>query len=241
MKASTVVITAHGRVDKSNKVKLPYNLLTSCKIGETHHGSHLDFSKLSIFTNKSFLYNHILAGNDDYTNQGEVIDAGTELPQILLQPCTEGESIKRWSWQKPQIIDHFKKMLVYELKGLPGNPYKISYENMHAFPFNELGALAQSTKNFKLVNHMQILANYEQETLMKPAVLDKFHMASMTIVKNSGICIFDYSHGPSHFGHDKAHDTWSIQEAIAGITVYCNNNGIDLSGVDSYVLKACLE
>lgn len=132
-KANSIIITAHGTINKDVLTASPrFPLITTCKLGETHHGSHLDFNELSIFTNKHFLNNYILSSNNDYTNQGEVILPGTLIPTIFLNPCSNGESIKRWSWQKPYVLNHLKKMCIYELRDLPANPHGINYQNITA-------------------------------------------------------------------------------------------------------------
>ena len=207
-KANSIVITAHGKIDKSIKTSLPYTIITSCKLGETHHGSHLNFSDLSMFTNRQFLNNLILNGNDDYTNQGEVLLLGAAMPQINLRPCANGEYIKKWSWQKPYIIEYFKKMFIYELKDLPSNPYGINYltmaERMSTLSLTTLKKFADESQNFKLSSHVNILSDYEQATTHVPIIaVAPNHAFSITPIPSSGIYVFDYE-------ASKAAEVWPL-------------------------------
>jgi len=123
--AKSVIITAHGKIDSnpSHQFTLPVNLITTCKFGETHSARHLKFNELSIFTNPSpsFLYEHLLHSNEDYTNRGDLMPKGTQIPNILLSPCTKDQSAKSWSWQRPYVENHFRKVCIYELKDIPAN------------------------------------------------------------------------------------------------------------------------
>lgn len=242
-----IILTAHGTTVKDLTITLPIDLITSCKIGETHQGKHLSFANLSIFSNKYFLYDYLLTGNEgDYTNQGEVITQSTPIPHINLLPCSSDQYIKKWSWQKPYVLEHFRKMCIYDIKDIPGNPYKIDYTNVNSITLSGIASETSTDpilkKNFKLVNQVSILNDYNINTVYKPsALLDSFHVASVTTIRNSGIMIFDYETGPSAITNKKEDDIWPLSDAITSISTYCTNNDIDLTGVDSFILKACLE
>jgi hypothetical protein len=238
-KEFSVVITAHGTINKTvPPITLSVNLITTCQLGETHHGKHLDFSNMSMFTNKSFLYDYILAGSVDYTNQGEVITKGTPIPPIHLSPINDGEHIQRWSWQKTQVTEHLRKMCIYELKAIPG--IDINYLTMPTISNDHILGIARKAKNFKLLNHIDIFTNYENDSKTEKVVLDAGHSATLTTIKSSGICIFDYTRGPS--GSLTEHlpaDLWDIREAINSVSNFCHHHSVEMSG--DVVLKACLE
>jgi len=44
---NTIVLTAHGSINKTEIIKAPANLLTSCKFGEVYSSNHLTFNDLN--------------------------------------------------------------------------------------------------------------------------------------------------------------------------------------------------
>lgn len=241
MKAKTLILTAHGVADKTDKMKLPIDLITTCKFGETHSGKHLTFSDLNIFTNKNFLYKYLLTNDDDYTNQGEFIRKGTEVPMIIVTPYSSGQAVKNWSWQKPYIEQHFMKMCIYELIGRPSYTYKLDQIKHDLSNWGKIKDHAREKDDIKLLTELSIIEQYSQDTHSQILKVDNAHVCLLTHVHSSGTLILDYEAGPSKtIGANPINDQWELPKAIASISDFCTSHSIDLSGLDSFVLKACL-
>ena len=226
--SKSIVITAHGNIDTSTKIKLPINLITSCKFGEIHTSKHLKFNELSIFTNPNLLYEYVLNG-DDYCTQGDLLYKNIEFPNIILSPFEINQPQKAWSWQRPNVENHFRKMCVYELKDIPDNKYDISYNNINTISLADIEQESIKINFVPLMNHIAIINNYLDNTKYLTGVNVNNHLCSLTICNNNSF-IFDYELGGQ----------WNISDAINDIGQFASDNSIDLAGLDSIVLKSCL-
>ena len=45
--SKTIVITAHGKMDNINPIKLTKNLITTCKLGEVHSSKLVKFKNIN--------------------------------------------------------------------------------------------------------------------------------------------------------------------------------------------------
>lgn len=239
-KASSIVIAAHARVDRATSMTLPRTLLTSCKFGELHSAKHLDFKDISIFTNPLFLYEYIFSGTS-YVDKGEIVLATKPMPGIVLTPLSAGQPSKKFSWQKPCVEEHLRKMCVYELRDVPENPARITHINFDAITLDMLKAHPLvSTASPALWTHIRIAELYSAHTTSISVIVDSAgHRCDMTTT-TSGCYIFDYETGPSAMGLGTS-DDWNITDAVPAIENYLTTVcGVDLTGVDSIILESCL-
>lgn len=238
-KATSLVITAHGHLDRSGATRtLPYTLITGCKFGEIHAPKHLTFSDLSIFLNPLSLRDYILQGKD-YTDKGEVVVPGVTIPNISLSPLVPTDIAKAWSWQRPNVAAHLGKLCAYELRDIPSNPCGVNYLNIGTYTLYTIKTHAATLRHFSLITHVDMAELYiANSQYMHQISIDPTHICSATNT-TSGCYIFDYEVGPTSFGLG-ASDHWGFVDAITGVTNYLANSGVDLTGLDSVYLKSCL-
>lgn len=148
----------------------------------------------------------------------------------MVSGFKEHDYIKRWSWQKMNVIGHFTKMCAYELKDAnPHNPPSINYKNL-----SEIRQAASYTKNFKLLNHINMVEEYYKDSHQGVVNFKSGRVASMTSIKG-GIYIFDYD-----FSLFAPSDECPLPAFVSDISQHFAQHNIDLSGAD-FILKACLE
>jgi len=242
--SKTIIVTGHGRVSPGSKVTLTKNLLTNCKFGEVHYGRLVDIKDLSIFHNPHLLYDYLFS-SPDYTSQGEWINKNTQIPDVILSPmpAIPGQTAKNASWQKPYVLDHYKKTCIYELKNVPGNTYQyLDATNMHQVTLHEVEAEASRIGFLPLLNRIHLVREYESNMKASANFVNiNNHACSLTVSNNDRVYIFDYETGPSMGGiFQNISDDWSLSNAIIDIEQWGTNHGIPLAGVNTVVVKTCL-
>jgi hypothetical protein len=198
----------------------------------------IEFRDISIFTDPRLLYDYVLDGKS-YADRGEVLSPGTNFPNVVLTSCAVNDPSKAWSWQKGCVSSHLTKMCIYELKDIQGITSPINFTNIGAITLNSIRHFGAT--HMSLANHIAMVDAYSASTHSLPGVVDVGggHLCSITTTTNGLFHIFDYEVGPS-LGTGGVVDNWSITDAITGINGYLGANGVDLTGIESYVLKACL-
>lgn len=231
---NTIVLTAHGKIG-NEKIKAPTNVVTVCKLGEVHSSKHLTFNDLGIFSSRNYLVNYVLNGTD-YTNQGEFLPKDTTIPGIILTPIAPNDGAKPWSWQKPYVENHFRKMCAYELINTNEEFRTKNYsEKYHAVQTCTVNDISGHTNNdINLLNKLSILDDYSNRAEYENCVDINNHGCSITKIKSlEGIInVLDYELS------NKEQQEWHILDAVHDIVNFMGDN-FDIND-DYFILKACL-
>lgn len=240
--AKTLVITAHGKVNFNQSVKLPFDVVTCSRFGEYHCGKLISFQEISIFSNPLFLYKYVLDSGDNYTNKGNVYEKGIDIPDILLSPLKTNDPVKMFSWQKPYIIEHMTKMCRYELADNPLYSNKITPFNINKITLTEIEHVSSNDKNLSLLANTKIISEYENNYTCLNNILINNHTCSITTNKDKSVFIIDYEQAPLFSSAD-----WSINDFITDLTNFAATNFTELLGADkssidieALIIKACL-
>ena len=178
---------------------------------------------------------------DDYTRQGEAVSIGTKIPDITLTPLKANDITKLWSWQKPYVENHFRKMCAYDLfndnENFKGSTYTQKLETIQNCTLEQVKLQVKEFNNVKFLTKIAILEDYSNNT--------KYYEAKDTILKGKRACsltkqksidgtvhIFDYEDA------DKGYDIWNITEAVTDIVNFMGES-FDINN-DYFILKACL-
>ena len=241
--SKTIVITGHGRIEPLNPITLQNNLLTVCKFGEVHSGNFVKINELGIFTQPNLLYEYVFH-KEDYTVQGEYKSINMQIPNIVFTPLDNTQSVKNWSWQKPYVVNHLRKMCIYDLKNIPNNNYQhVDFNNINNISLIDILNEAQNISFFPLINRTQLIDDYSNNmNNYNNGFFDiNNHLCSITSSINNRVHIVDYEMGPSMNGQiPNVSDNWNILDVVNDVEQFGQNNGIDLAGAESIIVKACL-
>lgn len=236
MKEKTIVITAHGQVI-TDKFKPSKNIVTTCKLGESHSGSLLGFDQVHIFDKPEYLYQYVLNGNH-YLNTGEFWLNGQETYDVNLMPIKTGDPVKIYSWQKTHLLDHFTKLCRYKIND--NNEYKNKYNitpfNIKSITLNDVQKISFENKDFSLLNSYNITNSFDKNYTLKNPIFINNHKCSLTYNKERTVNIIEYEEQ----GLFTQKAEWKLSEFISDIDSYSNLYDTELAGVESVVLKACL-
>jgi hypothetical protein len=238
----TVVLSAHGALAKpTHNISLPVMLTTSCGVGAVYAPQHLQFDDLRVFSDLGYL--HKYAAGTDYTTRGRVIPPGEQFESVVLSPFPPNDPNKDWSWQKPCVLDHLKKMFIHELadaKGVVLSAADVKSIGHHGNFLKFVRQHAPLTGTLKV--HLDTITKYSSDTQHDIVDVDAEHTCSLTETKcisGAQIYMLDYEVGPSN-GHGGKEDNWNIEQAVEAINHYLSTAcSVDLTGVD-YILQACL-
>jgi hypothetical protein len=233
-KEKTIVITAHGQVI-NNKFKPSIDIVTTCKLGEPHSGSLIEFNQVHIFDKPEYLYKYVLKGNN-YLNSGSLWKANEETYDVQLTPIKVIDPVKRFSWQKPYITEHLTKLCRYELWDNPLYKAIITPFNINSISLADIHNESVKIKDLSLFSSWRITTSYDNEYTLKNQIYIGNHQCSLTYNKNRSVNIIEYE----NIGIFGTEEKWNLSDFIVDIDQYSKTYDSELTGAESIVLKACL-
>jgi len=233
-KEKTIVITAHGQVIKDT-FKPSIDIVTTCKLGEPHAGSLIEFNQIHIFDKPEYLYKYVLKGSN-YLNSGSLWKSNEETYDVHLTPIKITDPVKRFSWQKPYITEHLIKLCRYELWDNPLYKTKINPFNINTISLKEVYDESFKNTDLSLLTSCRITTSYDNEYILKNPIYIGNHQCSLTYNKNRSVNIIEYE----NIGVFGTEEKWNLSDFIVDVDQYSKIYDSELVGAESIVLKACL-